>query len=502
MSWQMAEVFNELLNRPLAVDLNTLDVVLSVLSQKHHTEILDAKTGDKVYYTYDENRRTKTDPRNISRRAIDTYTVTPDGTAIVPVIGKLAHRHYGVNASSGIQSYTGIVSQLDAAQNDPDVSLILANFDTPGGGVTGLFETARTIYRMRGKKPMVALINEMATSAGYLLASAMDTIVVNENSMVANIGVIARAIDKSKQAEKEGIVTHVVFAGANKDLLAYDQVREKDIMWLQARVNEMYDRFVETVAEFRSGKLTEQAIRKNGAEIFFGSDAVKKGYADTIDSTLEFLDKPQKRFYTIGDEAATAESSTADDVEANKEAKNPMATKFSKATLAALGIESSGDVDNDIEAVETAVADLNQRATDSQAQLETLQDANSQLAERVETLEGNVETERQAKLDAEAKYFVDVECATKIPKAKRAWAIDKFKQDAEMFREMVTGMPDTIPAGSHSNVNPSNDTAGEPETHEDAELKGEKEALRAQLESEGRYSKEQIDKAIAEQYGE
>ena len=70
-----------------------------------------------------------------------------------------------------VRAVAGVILQ---AVSDPDVGAILMDVDSPGGSVFGVHELSQKIFEARGKKPIVAIANSEAYSAGYYVASAAD----------------------------------------------------------------------------------------------------------------------------------------------------------------------------------------------------------------------------------------------------------------------------------------------------------------------------------------
>ena len=65
------------------------------------------------------------------------YRITNGGTAIVTIIGELVNRGAWIGASSGLVSYEGIKHQVSTAANDPQVTGILLDIESPGGEAVG-----------------------------------------------------------------------------------------------------------------------------------------------------------------------------------------------------------------------------------------------------------------------------------------------------------------------------------------------------------------------------
>lgn len=473
-NFPLSTLLERVVNTPLLVEQAPLDMVIAVLSGKIGATIVDELSGEL-----------NTDAWQGGIRATDEYTVLADGTAIVPIQGKLAHRHYGVEASSGIQSYSGALTMMDNGLADDKVKRIVFNMDTPGGEATGAFEAARQVFNARGKKPLIALVNESATSAGYLLAAACDTILLNNSGRVGSVGVIARVVDFSEAEKMEGLKSHVVFAGEGKNMLANSSVSKPELEWLQGKLNSTYDMFVKTVAEFRPA-LTEESLRKHGAKVFIGEEAVEAGFADSIVSVMDFLKSPSVAHTAIVSEQQQAANmqSGANQTQETK----PMSTKLEQMLADALGFALTGDEAKDVELAQTAITGA--KASTEKAVNEALSTANADFEQKL----ASVET-RALKSEAEL-YVTQLEAKGKISHALRDKAIEKFMKDSNGFREYMDEFGANIPVGMDSKVNPASEkplaTEGE---------KAEKDAMRQQLKAQG-YEDKAIEKAIAAAFDE
>src|SRR5206468_9882117 len=79
-----------------------------------------------------------------------------DGVAVLDAIGPLFKRANLMTAVSGATSYTILRNDLQAALDDPAVSAIVLNIDSPGGEASGTNELAQAVYEARGTKPIIA----------------------------------------------------------------------------------------------------------------------------------------------------------------------------------------------------------------------------------------------------------------------------------------------------------------------------------------------------------
>ena len=253
---------------PLAIHRPKLDVILSVLGARIGLADLAAPVG------YTPAARAPGPPSG--------------KVAVIPIHGTLVRRTSGIEAESGLASYTGIAAQLDAALASPEIAAILLDIDSPGGESGGVFDLADRIRAASQVKPVWAVANDMAFSAAYALASAATRVFVARTGGVGSIGVIAMHVDQSVKDAQDGVRYTAVFAGERKnDLNPHEPISTEAHAVLKAEVDRIYDLFVETVARHRG--LDADTVRATEAGLFFGPDAVATGLADAVGSLDDAL---------------------------------------------------------------------------------------------------------------------------------------------------------------------------------------------------------------------
>ncbi len=253
---------------PLAIHRPKLDIIVSVLGARVGLPDLAAPAG----YT----------------PPVRDAPPASGKIAVIPIHGTLVRRTSGLEAESGLVSYTGIAAQLDAALASPEAAAILLDVDSPGGESGGVFDLAGRIRAAAQVKPVWAVANDMAFSAAYALASAANRVFVARTGGVGSIGVIAMHVDQSVKDAQDGLRYSAVFAGERKnDLNPHAPISDAAHAALQAEVDRLYGLFVETVALHRG--LDAGAVRATEAGLFFGPDAVAAGLADAVGSFDEAL---------------------------------------------------------------------------------------------------------------------------------------------------------------------------------------------------------------------
>jgi signal peptide peptidase SppA len=209
--------------------------------------------------------------------------------AILPVYGTLAQRMSLMGDISGGTSTMQLAAGFRAALADPGVKAIVFDHNSPGGTASGTGELAAEILDSRGAKPIIAQVNSLSASASYWLAAAADEVVVTPGGEAGALGVYRIHEDVSKMLEQKGVKPTVISAdGAPYKTEGMDiaPLSDEARAFNQARVNQVFDRFVRSVADGRNTTLTNVRENFGKGRVFGAEELVSRGMADRID-TLE-----------------------------------------------------------------------------------------------------------------------------------------------------------------------------------------------------------------------
>jgi signal peptide peptidase SppA len=298
----LAHIADRVLNRPLMILPGKLSLIASVLDGRIGIDGTSLIADIEAEYLKQAPEASRfvgnfelNDPSNPAAGK-KPFRTTPDGVAVIAVSGSLVNRGAWVGAYSGMTSYEGLKFQLAAAAKDPTVSSILLDMDSPGGEAVGAFEVADAVRAAAGVKEVVAVVNGMAASAAYAIASGATRIVTTSSGISGSIGVVMMHADYSNKLHQAGIVPTMIFAGARKvDGNPYEKLSAKVKGELKAEIDRFYDLFVSSVAVGRSG-MTEAGIRATEARTYIGADAVAIGLADAVGSFESVLSDLTGRF--------------------------------------------------------------------------------------------------------------------------------------------------------------------------------------------------------------
>ena len=268
----LIHIADRVLNGPLLITRDKAQVVLSVLAGRIGVNSPEASRFEGSNIITEADGSTRTVPYRVS-----------GGVGIVTITGSLVNRGAWVGANSGLTSYEGIGYQIRTAAADDNVHAVILDLHSPGGEAVGAFETAALVRDLAVKKRTIAIVNGMAASAAYAIASGANEIVTTQTGVSGSIGVVLLHADFSRQLDREGITPTLIHAGAHKvDGNPFEPLSDDVRDDLQAEVNGFYDAFLATVATGRGKRLTAAAARKTEARTFIGAAAVAVGLADRV----------------------------------------------------------------------------------------------------------------------------------------------------------------------------------------------------------------------------
>lgn len=206
------------------------------------------------------------------------------GLAVIPIMGVLLNRYNWVGSYAS--GYQAIRTLLNAAVDDPDVRGIVLDVNSYGGMVQGCFELADDIYAARQKKPILAVVDANAYSAGYALASSATKVVATRSAGVGSIGVVIMHVDYSGAMKEAKIKVTFIHAGEHKvDGNPYQPLSPEVKAALQAEVDDLRDEFAAMVARNRG--LDEEMVKGTEAQTYRVEEALSLGLIDAVATPID-----------------------------------------------------------------------------------------------------------------------------------------------------------------------------------------------------------------------
>ncbi len=181
------------------------------------------------------------------------------------------------------------IEALDALRLDARVRGVLLHLDTPGGAVGGGEGIHAALLQLAAAKPVVAVMDGTAASAGYMIAVAAPHIVARESTLTGSIGVILELGDVSGLLDKLGIKSDPLVSGPLKGQPSFTApLSAPGRQYLQALVMDLYDQFVGIVA---AGRHMQKARVQQLADgrAYTGRQALGLGLIDEIGGEQQAL---------------------------------------------------------------------------------------------------------------------------------------------------------------------------------------------------------------------
>ena len=189
-----------------------------------------------------------------------------------------------------------ILDQLKRYEDSSSVRAILLNIDSPGGGVAASQEIYTEIRRLREKKnkTIVAYMSSTGASGAYYVACAANKIIANPGTIVGSIGVIAEWVNFQDLLQWAKLKEVVFKTGEFKDTGSPTRaLTDRERVYFQGLIDDMYVQFVESVASGRNLELQEVRSLADG-RVFTGRDAKQRKLIDEIGNFQDAIDLTAK----------------------------------------------------------------------------------------------------------------------------------------------------------------------------------------------------------------
>lgn len=171
---------------------------------------------------------------------------------------------------------------LDGIAGDDHARALIIAINSPGGTFVGGEATYRRLREIAKRIPVVAVMGNTATSAGYMIAIGADHIIAHAGTITGSIGVIMQTADLTGLLEKLGIKPETVKSGALKaqpnPLEPFEPVARAATKQL---IQELHGLFVDMVAERRPLE-RDQIVALADGRIFSGRQAKAEGLIDAV----------------------------------------------------------------------------------------------------------------------------------------------------------------------------------------------------------------------------
>ncbi len=203
---------------------------------------------------------------------------------VVPVVRLTGVIGFSTPLKPGL-TLSSIARSLDRAFSMKKARAVALAINSPGGSAAQSHLIYTRIRSLADEKkiPVIAFVEDVGASGGYMIACAADEIVCDPSSIVGSIGVVGGAFGFHKLIEKLGIERRLYTSGERKAMLdPFLPEKPEDVERLKAIQREIHDSFIALVKERRGDKLDSRESALFSGEYWTGSRARELGLVDGI----------------------------------------------------------------------------------------------------------------------------------------------------------------------------------------------------------------------------
>lgn len=223
------------------------------------------------------------------------------GFTVVPVVRLAGIIGFSTPLRPGL-TLSSVARSLERGFAWPNAKAVALVINSPGGSAVQshlIFQRIRQLAEEHAR-PVIAFVEDVAASGGYMIACAADEIVCDASSILGSIGVVGGTFGFNRLIEKLGIERRVYTSGERKVTLdPFLPEKPEDVERLKAIQREIHQSFISLVKSRRGGALAGPDETLFSGEYWTGQRSIELGLADRIGDIRSIL---RARF---GDKIAT-----------------------------------------------------------------------------------------------------------------------------------------------------------------------------------------------------
>lgn len=185
-----------------------------------------------------------------------------------------------------------VARTLERAFETPRARAVALVINSPGGSPSQSHLIYRRIRQLADEKhiPVLAFVEDVGASGGYMLACAADEIICDQYSIVGSIGVVGGTFGFTKLMDKLGIERRLYTAGDRKVMLdPFLPEKPDDVKRIKAIQKDIHENFIALVKARRGGKLNGSDKALFSGEFWTADKAIELGLADRMGDLRSIL---------------------------------------------------------------------------------------------------------------------------------------------------------------------------------------------------------------------
>jgi protease-4 len=205
--------------------------------------------------------------------------------------------HRLLGGLKGVTTPSRVKEELEKAGKDDRIKAVVLKINSPGGTVSASDVVLHELKAFKEEKgvPVVACLMGLATSGGYYVAQAADTIIAYPTCITGSIGVLAMKLNVKGLMDKVGVDSDLVKSGDWKDFWSpFRPASAEEKRMMQVVIDNFYKSFTEVVAQGRKLKTREVRQVADG-RIFTAAQAQDLGLVDRLGYLDDALKEARKQ---------------------------------------------------------------------------------------------------------------------------------------------------------------------------------------------------------------
>jgi signal peptide peptidase SppA len=203
---------------------------------------------------------------------------------LVPVVRLAGVIGFSTPLRPGV-TIAGMARPLERAFGMRNARAVALVINSPGGSPVQSHLIYRRIRQLaeEKEKPVIAFVEDVGASGGYMVACAADEIICDVSSIVGSIGVVGGSFGFPRLMERLGIERRLYTAGEHKAMLdPFLPENPDDVERLKALQTEIHQGFIDLVKQSRGARLKGPEKTLFSGEYWTGPKAIELGLADAI----------------------------------------------------------------------------------------------------------------------------------------------------------------------------------------------------------------------------
>lgn len=252
-----------------------------------------------------EKNSAYTDENNAKSSSSGSIITNANRIAVLELEGAIASS-YESSFFSKEANASSLLKALINMQTDNEIKGVIIKINSPGGTVAMSQNIYNQIIKLREKKPVVVVLDDIAASGGYYIACAADRIIAQEGTLTGSVGVIFSFMDyHNLLINKLSVNPVVIKSGKYKDIgSGLREMTPEEQKLMQDIINDSYNQFVTAIVNARVNRHDNYSIEKTAltiqnlenhadGRVFTGRQAKKIGFVDMlgdIDTAKEIVE--------------------------------------------------------------------------------------------------------------------------------------------------------------------------------------------------------------------